>query len=111
MNIDVFIFCLESITVLVDVGEPTCIALYKDKLFWTDWQLQTVSKLSLQEPKLSRAIIHTNIDYVMDLLAFHENKDKNIKDKSECVSNKCSGVCVVKPEKVRFLLSIMINSL
>ena len=93
-----------AITVIVDVGEPRCIALYKDNLFWTDWNFQTVSRLNLQQPKTSRTVIHKNIDYVMGLLAFTEKKEGAIATdgplESECLKSNCDGLCLLKQEKV-----------
>jgi len=84
-----------TISVLLDAGLPFSLTLFSNKLYWTDWDLKTVSKLSLDEPRLSRTVVHTNIDYVMDLLAYHQKRSK-LEEDSECSKSKCTGICLKK---------------
>lgn len=77
---------------LVSGSQPYAVTMFQTNLYWTDWMLQTVSKLDLEHPTVSQTV-HTGVDYVMDILAYHLT---TAAVDSPCSSSNCSGLCISK---------------
>ena len=86
-------------TVLVSGSQPYALTMYKNSLFWTDWQLQTISRLDLTQPADTLVVLHTGIDYIMDLLAFH-NAPRPPPSSRPCSGSPltCAGLCVARAD-------------
>lgn len=81
-----------KISVLVSEGQPYALTTFNNHLYWTDWKLQTISKLDLENPETT-TIVHTGVDYVMDILAYHLTSSI---PESGCKMKNCSGLCIGK---------------
>ena len=80
-------------TVLVSGGQPFAVTLFQNELYWTDWKLETVSKLDLDSPTVSHTV-HSGVDYIMDILAYHLTTPPM---ESPCATLNCSGLCLGRP--------------
>ena len=78
---------------LVSGSQPFALALFQNNLYWTDWKLETVSKLDLDNPTVSQTV-HSGVDYVMDILAYHLTTPSV---ESPCSLLNCTGLCIGKP--------------
>ena len=82
---------------LVSGSQPYSLTLYKNLLFWTDWKQESVSRLDLTRPADTQTLLHTGLDYVMDLLAFHHGpaNTTNTSSPHPCSASPppCAGLC------------------
>jgi len=81
-----------KVEVLFTGKQPNMLAKFQSNLYWTDRQEQTVSRMDLDAPA-SVDVIHSGVDYVMDIVAFHFTTPAVV---SPCSQTNCSGLCISK---------------
>jgi len=81
-----------EVKVLVSGSRPFALTQFKSNLYWTDWTLHTVSRISLDKPTAAKQV-HVEVDNVKDILAYH--LDHAI-ESSPCDISDCSGLCTIQ---------------
>ena len=76
-------------------SKPYGLTVYSSWLYWTSWNKQTIQRTSLSPPH-NTTIVQSGLDYVMDLLVYHESPQEG--GSSLCRSpnsTQCEGLCLL----------------
>lgn len=78
-----------------DIDEPYAVTLYKDYIYWSDWNtgdIERVHKLTGE----NRTLVHSNMEYTSSLLIFHSSRQSGV---NPCRNNNggCTHLCLPLP--------------
>ncbi|XP_067144345.1 low-density lipoprotein receptor-related protein 4-like [Centruroides vittatus] len=84
-----------QILIATDLPHPFGLTLYEDKVYWTDWEnqsIQSANKLTGEE----RVTLLTDLDSLMDIHVFHSNR-LAVSSMCESQNGGCSHLCLIAP--------------
>ncbi|XP_055383334.1 low-density lipoprotein receptor-related protein 6 [Condylostylus longicornis] len=88
---------LKHVLVSTDIDEPHAITLYKDYVYWSDWNNGEIQRVH-KETGQNRSIIHRGLTYISSLLIYYSARQTGTNSCS-IKNGGCAYLCLALPGK------------
>ena len=88
------------ICLAANTNHPFGLVIYKNKIFWTDWDTTSIHRADKDTGK-NMTIIRSGIGGLMDVRVLHRDRPK-VKNPCERNNGGCSHICLLSPKPKRY---------